>query len=139
MLFSLPVGLLADRYGRTRVLMAGFALLPLVYLGILAGPFFGAFDVALTLALMGLYYAGTEGLLIAMGSSLVAPGLRTSGLALVGTAIGLGKMGSSVLFGAIWDSAGSDAAVLTFCLAMIAVLLFSARRLRGLSTGTTHV
>ena len=83
--------------------------------------------------------AGTEGLLIAMGSSLVAPGLRTSGLALVGTAIGLGKMGSSVLFGAIWDSAGSDAAVLTFCLAMIAVLLFSARRLRGLSTGTTHV
>ena len=139
MLFSLPVGLLADRYGRMRVLLAGFALLPLIYLGILAGPFFGVFDVALTLALMGLYYAGTEGLLIAMGSALVAPGLRTSGLALVGTAIGLGKMGSSVLFGAIWGATGSDAAMLTFCLAMIAVLLFTARRLRGLSTGTTDV
>ena len=50
MLFSLPVGLLADRWGRTRVLIAGFAVLPLIYLGLLAGPFFGVFDVALMLA-----------------------------------------------------------------------------------------
>ncbi len=139
MLFSLPVGLLADRWGRTRVLIAGFAVLPVIYLGLAAGPFFGVFDVALMLALMGLYYAATEGLLMAMGSALVAPELRTSGLALVGTAIGLGKMGSSVLFGALWESGGSDAAMFTFCVGMIVVLLFSARRLRGISSETNHV
>jgi MFS family permease len=139
MLFSLPVGLLADRWGRTRVLIAGFAVLPLIYLGLMAGPFFGVFDVALVLAMMGLYYAATEGLLIAMGAALVAPEVRTSGLALVGTAIGIGKMGSSVLFGAIWGAGGSDAAMLTFCVAMVVVLLFSARRLRGITSGISHV
>jgi MFS family permease len=139
MLFSLPVGLLADRWGRTRVLIAGFAMLPLIYLGLLTGPVLGVFDVAIMLASMGLYYAATEGLLIAMGASLVPPELRTSGLALVGTAIGIGKMGSSVLFGAIWGASGSDAAMLTFFVAMVAVLLFSARRLRGITSGISHV
>jgi MFS family permease len=90
-------------------------------------------------ALMGLFYAGTEGLLIAMGSQLVPPEVRTSGIALIGTAIGLGKMGSSVLFGWIWSRSGVEVAMLSFCLAMIAILSVTARRLRGFSLETSHV
>jgi MFS family permease len=139
MLFSLPVGLLADRWGRHKVMVGGFAMLPLIYIGLLTGPILGAFDVLLAVALMGLFYAGTEGLLIAMGSQLVPPEVRTSGIALIGTAIGLGKMGSSVLFGWIWSRSGVEVAMLSFCLAMIAILSVTARRLRGFSLETSHV
>jgi MFS family permease len=124
MLFSLPVGALADKIGRTRVLMGGYGTLVLIYVAIVATPKAGLPVTIACLALMGLYYAATEGILMALASAILPAGLRTSGLALIGTAIGLGKMLSSVVFGWAWSTYGQWQAVVAFAILLaIAVVV----------------
>ena len=114
MLFAIPVGMIADRFGRMPVLLASYALLGILYLVLLGLPIAGLPAQIACLAVLGLYYAGTEGILVAMASTTVPAEMRTSGLALLATAVGLGKMASSFLFGWIWSSFGSAPAVLSF-------------------------
>ncbi len=126
MLFSIPVGALADRWGRTRTLLGGYLVLFLVYGALLGLPSVGMPSALLCLAMMGLYYAATEGVLMAMASAVVPASLRTSGLAIIGTAIGVGKMLSSVLFGWIWGDFGAVAAFITFMIALAVALSLTA-------------
>jgi hypothetical protein len=85
----------------------------------------------LPLFLFGLYYAATEGVLMAVGSAIIPAALRTSGLAVLTTVIGLGKMVSSVAFGWLWQMHGTYTAILVFVLAMGVSLLVSMRLLRS--------
>lgn len=138
MLFSIPVGALADRWGRMRTLLGGYLTLLLVYAVLLGLPSIGTASAILCLAMMGLYYAGTEGVLMAMASAVVPEHLRTSGLALIGTAIGVGKMVSSVLFGWLWGDFGAVTAFITFIIALAAALSLTGLWLRAQSGETAN-
>jgi MFS family permease len=120
MLFSLPVGRVADRYGRTRVFLSGYVLLAAAYFAFELLPTVTTVLQIGFLGILGLYYASTEGVLMAMGSAVVPPVLRTSGLALLTTAVGLGKLASALLFGWIWQTHGSSVAVACFAAGLIA-------------------
>jgi MFS family permease len=130
MIFSVPVGLLADRFGHRRILLGGYTLLGVVYAALLAMPNVGWPAVITCLALMGLYYAGTEGILMALSSTVLPPTLRTSGLAVVGTAIGVGKMLSSVLFGFAWADAGQTRAIVCFLIGLFLIVAIAGAWLR---------
>jgi MFS family permease len=78
---------------------------------------------AFSLFLLGLYYAGTEGVLMAMASAAIPPEMRASGLAILATSIALGKAGSSLLFGWIWDAYGAPSAIVTFGAILTAAML----------------
>jgi predicted MFS family arabinose efflux permease len=131
MLFSIPVGLAADRWGRRNILVAGYTVLGLIYFAVLSMPMGVGLPAAIgCLALMGLYYAGSEGVLMAMASGVVPHELRTSGLAVMGTAIGIGKMISSLVFGWLWSSQGQLTAVVVFITALVLVLGVSLMWLR---------
>lgn len=100
LLAAVPIGALADRVGRWRIFLAGHLALLGAYL-----LFVGASGIPLlagVLLLHGLFYACTDGVLMAVAGPLVPEELRTSGLALLQTGQVLARACSSVLFGALW-------------------------------------
>lgn len=139
MLFSIPMGLCADRFGRGPIFLSGYAVLGIIYLLLFFTPAIGPTMLVGCLLLLGLYYAGTEGVLMAMASAAVSPELRASGLAALASAIALGKMGSSLLFGWIWNAYGVPYAIVTFGAILMAALITAGFSLRIIGRKHCHV
>jgi MFS family permease len=133
-LLSIPAGVAADRLGRMPVLLTGYSVLGLLYFVLMVLPNAGLWSLAICLFLFGLFYATTEGVLTAMASALVPSEIRTSGLALMVTVVGLGKLISSVVFGWMWQAHDIGTALLVFgvtlaiLLPIMGLLLRAARR-----------
>jgi len=125
MLLAIPMGRIADRYGRGRVLLGGYALLFCVY-AVLLLPIGGWPLVALALALLGGYYAATDGVLMALGATVVPEELRGSGLALLRTATSVARMVASLTFGLLWTLGGIDMAIACFGGALVVATLLAA-------------
>jgi MFS family permease len=119
------MGHLADRIGRARVLMGGYALLLAVY-ALLLLPVGGWPLLAAALTMLGAYYAATDGVLMALGSAVVPEELRASGLALLRTTTSLARLVASVCFGALWMLWGIDAAFACFGVALVAAAVLAA-------------
>jgi MFS family permease len=125
MLLAVPVGRLADRVGRGRVFLAGYALLLPVY-GSLLMPAAGLSALALGLALVGASYAATDGVLAALASASLEEEVRGSGLAVLTTATNLARFLASVGFGALWTWAGLNTAVIICGIALAGAILVTA-------------
>jgi MFS family permease len=130
MLLAAPVGQLADRVGRGRVLLAGYVLLLGVY-AVLLGPSTGVAGLFVALFMLGAYYAATDGVLMALGSGYVQESLRGSGLALLGTAVSIARLVASVLFGALWTWLGIQTALGIFAGALVVAMAVAATVLRA--------
>jgi MFS family permease len=130
MLLGAPVGRLADRVGRGRVLLAGYVLLLGVY-AVLLGPSTGMAGLFVALFMLGAYYAATDGVLMALGSGYVPEALRGSGLALLGTAVSTSRLLASVLFGALWTWLGLHTALGIYAGGLVAAMLVAAAVLRN--------
>ncbi|MET7419046.1 MFS transporter [Dactylosporangium sp. NPDC005555] len=109
LLLAAPLGVLADRIGRLPVVLGGYTALGVAYL-LLFGPLTGWPLLVLTLALHGLFYAATDGVLIALAGPVLPARLRTTGIALVQTGQALAYLVSSVLFGLAWQAWGPESA-----------------------------
>ncbi|MEV0680291.1 MFS transporter [Actinosynnema sp. NPDC050436] len=129
LLLAVPLGKLADRVGRWPVFLAGHVALAAAF-GLLLTPYV---NVVAVLALHGLFYAATDGVLPAAAGPLLPAALRTSGMAVLQTGQALAKLVSSVLFGALWTIWGVSTA-LTVSLTALAVVLAGAAVLRPLSS-----
>ena len=129
MLLAIPVGRIADRVGRGRVFVAGYLPLLIAY-ALLLVPSFGSGEIVLYLALLGLYYAATDGVLMALASATLPPALRGSGLALVVTGVSLGRLLASILFGTIWAWQDVDAAITAFAVGLVVAMILAAAALR---------
>ena len=125
MLLAVPVGGIADRLGRGRVLLGGYALLLGVYAALLL-PLGGWLLLVAALGLLGAYYAATDGVLMALGSAVVPDEVRGSGLALLGTATSIARLVASLLFGALWTLWGIHAAMSWFGIALVAAMALAA-------------
>lgn len=106
-LVAYPVGRLADRFGRKRLLVAGYALYGLVYIGFalaraphLAWVLFG---------LYGLYSALTEGLEKALVADVAPAEHCATFIGLHATVVGIGLLPASLLAGALWSLWGPTA------------------------------
>ncbi|MFD5145541.1 MFS transporter [Streptomyces sp. NPDC058401] len=111
LLAAVPVGRLADRLGRHRVFLGGHLLLLGACLLLLAPVPPGPPLVFGVLGLLGLFYAATDGVLMAAAGPLLPPGLRTTGLAVLQTAQALARFAGSLLFGAAWTLWGPGPAL----------------------------
>lgn len=125
LVISVPAGLLADRWGRTRVFLTGYGLLATVY-AITLFPETGGRGALAAVALLGAYYAATDGVLAAMTSATLETNLRTTGLALLNTASSLSRLVSSVLFGWLWSWGTVRNAVGVFLLGLAVAMVLSA-------------
>jgi MFS family permease len=110
LLMAVPLGALADRIGRRVVFLAGHASLLTAYALLLWIPDTTVLPY-LVLALHGLFYAATDGVLPAAVADVVPEQLRASGLALVGTGQALARFCCSLAFGAAWTTWGDGPAL----------------------------
>lgn len=127
--FAVPIGRIADRVGRGRVFLAGHLALLGVYL-VLRFADLGTGAVLCTLVLFGLYYASTDGVLMALASPTIPERLRTSGFALITTGTASTRFLSSVAFGAIWVAWGPQVAMLIFLIGLAVMVPAAAIALR---------
>ena len=139
LLLAMPLGVLADKIGRLKVVLGGYIALVLVYL-LLFGPVGGWPLVAAVLGLYGLFYASTDGVLMALAAPVLPKALRTTGIALIQTGQALSYMVSSVLFGLAWTmwgpaSASRIAAALVAAAILVVGLLL--RRIPAASAGVS--
>ncbi|AOR36586.1 MFS transporter [Streptomyces fodineus] len=110
LLLAVPVGALADRVGRRTVFLAGHASLLTGYALLLWAPATPIL-APVVLALHGLFYAATDGVLPATLADIVPEELRASGLAIVGTSQALARFCCSLAFGAAWTAWGDGPAL----------------------------
>jgi MFS family permease len=125
LLLAVPIGRLADRIGRWPVFLGGHAALGAA-LVVVCGPVSGASLAVLALGLHGVFYAATDGVLMATAGPLVPEGLRATGLAVVQTGQAVARMLSSVLFGLAWTVWGLRPAVLVAAGALTVVVVLAA-------------
>jgi MFS family permease len=123
---AVPAGKLADRIGRGRVILLGHTLLLAACLCLLAASQHKLWG-ALALALLGAYYACTDGVLMAAISAWLPAELRASGFAMITTATGVSRLVGSALFGVLWQAWNLQVAVAVFASALAIALLITAR------------
>jgi MFS family permease len=103
-------GALSDRFGRKPLIIAGWTVYALVYLGFaMATEQWHAWAL---FASYGLFYAFTEGTEKAFVADLIPKVRRGAAYGWYNLAIGLGALPASLIFGAIWDRAGAHTAFL---------------------------
>ncbi|MFJ9645558.1 MFS transporter [Streptomyces sp. NPDC101206] len=110
LLLAVPAGVLADRIGRRAVFLTGHALLLAGYGLLLWAPAWPALPF-LVLALHGVFYAATDGVLPAAVGAAVPARLRATGLAVVGTGQALARFGCSLALGGAWTLWGPGPAL----------------------------
>ena len=118
---AVPAGGLADRIGRRRAFLAGYASLAAAYVATMQDGI-GLPGVTACLFLLGAHYALTDGVLMAFASGRLSPEHRGSGLALVTTGASLARLLGSVLFGGLWTRYGAATAVPVFLIALVAAM-----------------
>lgn len=127
---SAPFGRLADRVGRVTIFLAGHVCLIGAYALLLLAP--GAVPAGLLcLALVGAYYAATDGVLAALTSASLPAQHCGSGLAIVASATNLGRLAASLVFGLVWASRGLQQATVFFMIAMGLAFIVSVFLLRA--------
>lgn len=100
MLAAIPFGRLADRIGRWRLFLVGHGLLVGAYL-LIASDAQGRLAAAAVLLLHGLFYAASDGVLMAYAGPLIPAPLRATGMAVVQTAQALARAAGALAFGAL--------------------------------------
>jgi MFS family permease len=108
---AIPVGRLADRWGRMRVYLGGHVALLAVY-AVVGLPVGAVVVPVVTLLLMGVFYAATDGVLAAAVSAVLPEVSRASGLALAQTVVAVSGFASSVGFGLVLGGLGARTAYL---------------------------
>jgi MFS family permease len=129
MLLAIPVGRIADRFGRGRTFVGGYLPLLGAY-ALLLVPGFGSLEIPLYVLLLGLYYAATDGVLMALASATLPAALRGSGLALIVTATSLGRLLASIVFGTIWTWQDVETAIAAFAVGLIVAMVMAGAALR---------
>jgi len=123
LLLAVPMGRLADRVGRWRVFLGGHLALGVAL--VLLGGASGLVFALVALALHGVFYAATDGVLMAAAGPLVPSEMRATGLAVVQTGQAVARMVSSVLFGLAWTLWDLRPAVFVAAGALVVVVLFA--------------
>ena len=104
MMSSMPFGALSDRIGRKAVIVAGWCVYSLAYVGF--GLATNEMQVWLLFVFYGLFFGLTEGVEKAYLVDMSDTKLRGAAFGWYNFAIGAGALPASLLFGLIWQHAG---------------------------------
>jgi MFS family permease len=107
-LSATPGGFLSDRYGRKKMIIAGWTLYGGVYLGFASAQ--TSETVWILFVIYGLFYGLTEGGERALVANLVPPNLRGTAYGLYHFSIGLSALPASLLMGFLWETLSPEAA-----------------------------
>lgn len=128
-LLALPFGRLADRVGRHRLFVAGHVAVIGVYL-LLLSPWFPPALIVVVVALLGAYYAATDGVLSALATTRFAPPQLSTGLSLVATVAAVARLAAAAVFGAVWTWSQASGALSAFAVGLTLAVAIAAWLLR---------
>jgi MFS family permease len=126
---STPGGVLSDQFGRRPLIIAGWLVYGLVYLGFAVAS--AAWHAWALFLVYGLYFGMTEGVEKALVADLVPADVRGAAFGWYNLTIGLAALPASLLFGGLWQAYGAAVAFVTGAsLALVAAvgLMFVTRR-----------
>ncbi|EMF01751.1 MFS transporter [Streptomyces mobaraensis NBRC 13819 = DSM 40847] len=130
LLLAVPVGILADRFGRRLCFLCGHLALLGAYV-LLVTPLGDSSALAgVVLLLHGSFYAATDGVLAAATADAVPEAVRGSGLAVVQTGQAGARFVCSIAFGAAWTAWGDRTALGLAAVGLAVSALASAGLLR---------
>ncbi|MFE0131586.1 MFS transporter [Streptomyces sp. NPDC059037] len=121
LLLAVPAGRLADRVGRRVPFLAGHAALLGGYVLLLC-PTDGLPLLVGVLLLLGIFYAATDGVLMALATPVLPRGRRASGMAVLQTGQALTRLVAAAGFGAAWTLWGIGPALTCAVLALTVAL-----------------
>jgi MFS family permease len=104
-ILSGPVGSLSDKIGRRKLILIGWLLYGMIYLGF-ARSVTGK-QVWILFGIYGIYYAITEGTTRAYIADLVPQANRGSAYGIYSAATGLSALPASIIAGILWQGVGS--------------------------------
>ena len=127
-----PLGALSDRVGRYRLIVGGWLVYAVLYLGFAAAS--ESWHIWLIFALYGLYYAAVEGTAKALVADLIPSEQRGTAYGYYNAIIGLMALPASLLAGVLWQGVGDWAGfgpsapfLAGSALALLAVVLLAVR------------
>lgn len=124
LLLAVPAGRLADRVGRRLPFLCGHLALLGAYVALLlpsGGPA-GPLLLVPVLALLGIFYATTDGVLMALAGPVLPAEGRARGLAVLQTGQAVARMVAAAGFGAVWTAWGPGTALGAATAALVTAL-----------------
>jgi MFS family permease len=100
-----PLGALSDRVGRQRLIVGGWLVYSLLYLGFAVSS--QAWHIWALYVLYGIYYAAVEGTAKAMVADLIPAEQRGTAYGFYNSTVGLMALPASLLAGVLWQGVGS--------------------------------
>lgn len=101
-LTAIPAGMAADRFGKKRVILAGFILFAFIYYAFaVAG---NTKTIWALFALYGVFMGLTEGIQKAFLATIISVDFKATAFGVYNTAIGLAMFPASLLAGWLWDN-----------------------------------
>jgi len=105
-LASIPVGSLADKVGKEKILIAGFIIYTVVYYGFGITTSTGA--IISLFALYGLYSAATDGIQKAFISDMIDNNKKGTGMGIYNALLGITLLPASLIAGSLYDKVNSS-------------------------------
>ncbi|MHB0886487.1 MAG: MFS transporter [Bacillota bacterium] len=104
---SVPAGVLSDKFGRQKVIIGGWLLYGLIYLGFAFAR--AGWQVWMLYALYGLYYGLTDGVGKALVADVVPSEKRGTAYGLYNAAVGVSALPASLIAGVLWQKINPSA------------------------------
>ncbi len=124
---SIPVGSLADRVGKEKILIVGFLIYAVVYYGFGITTSTGA--IIALFALYGLYSAATDGIQKAFISDMIDKNKKGTGLGIYNALLGITLLPASLIAGSLYDKVNSSVpfyfGAVTASISAILMLIYS--------------
>jgi MFS family permease len=124
---SIPLGSLADKIGKEKILIVGFLIYAVVYYGFGITTSTGA--IIALFALYGLYSAATDGIQKAFISDMIDRNKKGTGLGIYNALLGISLLPASLIAGSLYDKVNSSIpfyfGAATAAIAAILMIIFS--------------
>lgn len=133
MLLSVPIGIISDKIGREKIIILGYLIYSIVYLGF-AHVNTPAMIIGL-FALYGVYSAACDGIQKALVADLIGNKHRGTALGLFNAIIGITLLPASIIGGLLWDANSNHSLPFIFGSAMaflsaLLLLIFYRKRFK---------
>jgi MFS family permease len=106
-LSAIPAGIAADKFGKKRVILAGFVLFAILYYGFAVAS--DTKTIWILFAFYGLFMGLTEGIQKAFLASIIPQDFKATAFGIYNTVVGIAMFPASLIGGWLWDSISPSA------------------------------